>query len=354
MTRSEWLSLLDGYASILADLLNSSSPIFVGDKDRGDDVSTLELLGRVAYSVAPYLDTEGEEEPRKSQLQGSLSDLVKEYFASRRRVHQQNIIDLSFLVQYLMQVPCEQDDLVLAYIDELNWTYKPLANNWLLATAMLEVYRWKKTGRFDQARVDRALRFFDQAYVGDSFYRDGPSFCFNYYNSLVIHPYLDTILREVGDLDSVWKEIKAKQEPRSARQAQILERLIATDGSFPIVGRSASYRAGVFNHLANHVCRSGDTVFQAQALAALGAVAKRFTETFLTKPIPIGFVTEDVKLGEPYITSSSVYAIGFILRVLGLPALDPAWEASQPWTQRVGWESSPPMDFHLHDIPERL
>jgi len=35
------------------------------------------------------------------------------------------------------------------------------------------------------------------------------------------------------------------------RYAEILERLINTDGSYPVIGRSVVYRGGVFHHLAN-------------------------------------------------------------------------------------------------------
>ena len=47
-------------------------------------------------------------------------------------------------------------------------------------------------------RRDYAVREYQQWYVGDGVYGDGPHFHWDYYNSFVIHPMLVDVLRNIS------------------------------------------------------------------------------------------------------------------------------------------------------------
>src|SRR2546429_6577294 len=93
------------------------------------------------------------------------------------------------------------------------------------------------------APVRRMLRW----YVGDGAYGDGEFFHFDYYNSFVIHPMLLDVLAVVKQKDRELEGAYAMELQRARRYADILERLIAPDGTFPSMGRSTTYRFGAFD-----------------------------------------------------------------------------------------------------------
>jgi hypothetical protein len=112
--------------------------------------------------------------------------------------------------------------------------------------AMIEALFCRVGEPFDRVRIDYALRQHEQWYVGDGVYGDGPHFHWDYYNSYVIQPMLLDTLDVVGERHPAWAQIRDAQQRRAQRYAVVLERLIAPDGSFPAIGRSLTYRAGLF------------------------------------------------------------------------------------------------------------
>ena len=123
---------------------------------------------------------------------------------------------------------------------------KPYESNWLLFAAMVEgaLQKWDKP--LKPECIPYAIQKFEEWYVGDSFYADGPRFHMDYYNSIIIHPFL-LILGKQGLVD---KELAIKHMNRAKRHVEILERMVTRDGGFPPLGRSLCYRAGLFHHLA--------------------------------------------------------------------------------------------------------
>lgn len=73
-------------------------------------------------------------------------------------------------------------------------------------------------------------------------YGDGPDFHFDYYNSFVIQPMLIDIYDAAASEESEWAAMAPAAARRSARFAEVQERMIAPDGSFPPLGRSLAYR----------------------------------------------------------------------------------------------------------------
>ena len=70
-------------------------------------------------------------------------------------------------------------------------------------------------------------------YRGDGLYSDGEFFRFDYYNGFVIHPALMDILALLRQKDAQFEPAYKTVLLRSRRYAEIQERLIAQDGTFP-------------------------------------------------------------------------------------------------------------------------
>jgi hypothetical protein len=82
--------------------------------------------------------------------------------------------------------------------------------------------------------------------------RDGMSFHMDYYNSYVIQPFLSAIIDVANAKNQRYEAIMpASWTPYPKRYAELQERWINADGSFPATGRSIAYRGGAFQHLAN-------------------------------------------------------------------------------------------------------
>jgi hypothetical protein len=139
---------------------------------------------------------------------------------------------------------------------------RPFFNNWLLFSGMVEAALCRMGADWDQMRVDYAVRQVDQWYQGDGAYGDGPEFHWDYYNSFVIHPMMIDILGEVNQnrpafesfyvarASQGWQDLYEKEIGRAQRYAEVQERLIGPDGTFPPLGRSLAYRFGAFHLLA--------------------------------------------------------------------------------------------------------
>jgi len=138
---------------------------------------------------------------------------------------------------------------------------------------------------------------------------------------------------------------------RARRYAQIQERLINPDGTLPAVGRSVTYRFGALQVLAQiaWMQKLPDPVRPAQVRCALTAVIRRMMEapgTFDENGwLQIGLCGHQPSLGEPYISTGSLYLCSTGLLPLGLPASNPFWsDPPLAWTSQLIWsgEALPP------------
>ena len=107
-------------------------------------------------------------------------------------------------------------------------------------------------------------------------------------------------------------DFKKKVKKRFQRYASIQERLIGPDGTYPIIGRSITYRMGIFHSLA--LCAYdkilGDDITYAQVRCALTAVLKKIMDTDIFTEdgwLRIGVAGEQPMLGESYINTGSLY-----------------------------------------------
>lgn len=323
-------------------------------KDR-NKCTHLEALGRTLAGIAPYIETYHETEPEAQRLMSDACQAISLYISRLGRggveLHRQNIIDAGYLCQGLFRAPSLAitlpnpiKDKLHDFLHALKNKYRPLANNWLIQAALIEAYLQNQWEDGDKMRIDYALKQTMQWYKGDGVYGDGPDFQFNYYNSLVIHPGLQDILTMVYGMDPYWDCLLPKVQERSKRYSMILERMISPEGTFPVVGRSATYRMGVFNALAYEAAFNPyQGVYPSQIRCALDAVLSHFEGNMFRNDgwLRIGFTDrgeENFALAESYISTGSLYAHALFLLPLGLSKESAFWSGEdKPWTQKRMW-----------------
>jgi hypothetical protein len=133
-------------------------------------------------------------------------------------------------------------------------------------------------------------------------------------------------------------------EARGRRYAEILERLVSPEGTFPVMGRSSAYRFAALYHLAFMALHNNlpDSLDRAAVRGAITAVVRNMIEapgTFDANGwLNLGAVGSQPGLREDYNSSGSFYICLLGLVHLGLPADDPFWTTpARAWTQRRIW-----------------
>ena len=366
-SRSEWLAYLERVAgpvltALLQRKLVATMPVESApghDADRRK-VTYLEALGRTLSGIAPWLE-HGATTGAEGQLRESFCGMAREAIAAgvdpkspdylRFGVDRQTIVDAAFLALALVRAPRELQEKLPAPVraqlaDGLRATRQLLVpfNNWLLFAAMIEACLFQLGETWDRMRVDYALRELQSWFLGDGVYGDGPHFHWDYYNSFVIQPFLLTLMDAVGAQEPAWKALGPVIKARAQRYAAIQERLIAPDGTYPIVGRSIAYRCGAFQLLAEVSLRQElpEGVSPEQVRCALTAVIGKTLGapgTFNDKGwLTIGLAGHQPSLGETYISTGSLYLCTAVFLPLGLSASDPFWSGkAERWTSQKLW-----------------
>jgi hypothetical protein len=175
-------------------------------------------------------------------------------------------------------------------------------------------------------------------------FSDGPSFHWDYYNSFVIQPMLLDILKVLSVKNGEYTPDLKKNIQRCIRYAAIQERLIATDGSFPAIGRSLCYRFGCFQHLSQMALQNHlpEGIIPAQVRCALTAVLKKtlghpqtYTKSGWLQP---GLAGLQPGLAEIYISTGSLYLASTGFLALGLPPENEFWNSPpSPFTAERIW-----------------
>jgi hypothetical protein len=320
----------------------------------------LEALGRTLAGLAPWLESV-HLEPAEDKLRGEMAELARKALDSavdpvspdyvNFDYGRQPIVDAAFLAHALLRAPHQlwncldrrvQDNLIQGL--KATRSRKPFFCNWLLFAAMIETFLRKIGTKWDRMRVDYALRQHEQWYVGDGIYGDGPEFHWDYYNSFVIQPMLVDILDQVAGEDPEWRAWQPRVLQRASRYAEIQERLVAPDGTFPPLGRSLAYRCGAFQHLAQMALerRLPAILPPAQVRSALTAVIRRTLDVPGTFDgdgwLKMGCCGEQETLAESYISAGSLYLCTTAFLPLGLEPKDPFWtDAPLNWTSKKFW-----------------
>ncbi|MEM1109192.1 MAG: DUF2264 domain-containing protein [Planctomycetota bacterium] len=336
----------------------------------------LEIFTRTLAGIAPWLEAEPAGVPeREAELRnrylGQLIDGLDRGTRPRDRGGwnyndgDQPLVDAAYLANALLRAPTrlldEMPDHVRQQLrDRLIETrvIQPPLMNWLLFAAIVEIALVKLGEEPDPMRIRQALEFFDHVYIGDGWYNDTLHFSWDYYNSFVIQPMLVDVLENLTPPGPTWDELRVKAQQRIIRAAEVIERMISPEGTFPPLGRSICYRFGMLHLPAMVALRHElpETISPAQLRCASTAVIGRFAQ----KPglftddgwLTIGFVGPQPDLAEHYLNNSSMYLCTGAFLPLGLPPQDPFWaDPSAPWTSRAMWDGQPvPRDAARYDL----
>ena len=365
--RASWVAMLDRICRPLFNALNERRlkavmPVeaAAGKEQERRKTTYLEALGRALAGMAPWLEhgattgAEGELRARycemaRAAIAAGVDKASPDYmdFGSDR----QTIVDTAFLSLAMLRAPQELREKLPSAVrgqlaEAMRATRAGLApfNNWLLFVATIEAGLYALGEPWDRARVDYGLRELSGWYAGDGTYGDGPHAHQDYYNSFVIHPFLLALMDAVGKQDAAWGAMVAAIRERATRYAAIQERMIAPDGTYPIVGRSIAYRCGAFHLLADAALRQAlpKEVSPEQVRGALTAVMRRTLTPAGTFDgagwLRIGLAGHQPSLGEDYISTGSLYLCTTAFLPLGLPAGDRFWSgAAAPWSSVKVW-----------------
>lgn len=346
------------------------SPTWDGRDKR---VAYMETFGRLMAGITPWLalpDEEGTEEGRmRKQLREwallsykNAVDPASPDYLLWKGTSSQTLVDAAYLAESFLRAPeatwakldPETQARYVACFKGLR-TIRPAYNNWLLFRAMIEAFLFSIDEEADEYVLTVATNKINEWYLSDGFYSDGPEFAFDYYNSFVMHPMYIEVL-EVLEAKKFWTTVSSELAiKRMQRFNTILERLISPEGTFPAVGRSITYRMGVFQTLALAAWKYGmpENISNGQVRAALTkvmqnmfAVEGNFNEKGY---LALGFAGHQPNLANYYTNNGSLYMTSLVYLPLGLPASHPFWtDPAEPWTSQKAWSGQQfPIDGHV-------
>lgn len=317
----------------------------------------LEGFARMLSGMSPWLEL-GPDGTPEGRLRKKYIDLVLKGLKNgvdpnapdylNFHITGQSLVDAAFLSQALLRAPKQllnkldgvtKSNLVNAL--KLTRNTKPPQNNWLLFAATVETCIYELTGECDMSKIDYAIQKHVEWYKGDGVYGDGPNFHFDYYNSFVIHPMLYEVLNFLKEKNlpaSLSLDIQIK---RMVRYAELLERMVSPEATYPITGRSLAYRFGNMQALALVAQKKmlPQGVSQAQVRSLFYHMIKKQLEapnTFDSKGwLQLGIAGHQPSIGETYISTGSLYLCSEAFLMLGLPESDSFWQGKdEDWTAK--------------------
>lgn len=331
-----------------------------GAWDDRTHVTYLEGFGRLLSGMAPWLELGPDDTPegklREKYIQLALksihnatdpqaSDFMN--FTNDR----QPLVDAAFFAQALLRSPNqlwgrlspETKANVIAALKSSR-TIRPFYSNWLLFSGMVEAAILEFDEGADVVRMELVLNKHMEWYLGDGMYGDGPNFHWDYYNSFVIQPMMLDILKTLDKTEFKRERDYDIVKKRASRYAEIQERLISPEGTYPPIGRSLAYRFGAFQLLSQVALwqELPEDIAPAQVRSALYTVIKNQIEapgTFDENGwLQVGFYGHQPNIGEGYISTGSLYLCSEAFLVLGLEASNPFWSNEhEDWTQKKIW-----------------
>ena len=363
--RIYWVSTLQKIAypvlnNLARDSLRKNMP-YESSSAEGQKFAYFEAFARVFNGIAPWLelgaDTSEEGKVREKYIYLTLKAISNAINPKSNDYilvvePKQSLVDVALFAQGLLRAKNQiwlnlPIKVQARLIRELKNTriIAPYENHWLLYTAMIEAALLEFTGECDKERLVYGIRKFrDDFYVGDAIYSDGEDFEAGFYNSLIIHPMLNDILsvmRKYGLQDGEFLDV---QLMRSSRLASQLERVISPEGTYPLLGKSLSYRCGVFHLLSQAALLKilPRNINPAQVRSALTKVLRAQFENnnnFNTEGwLIIGLNGSQVEISESNINTGSLYACCAIFLPLGLGVNDLFWTAPfAEWSSLKAW-----------------
>lgn len=376
--RKFWVQLLDKIADpVLSNMcrgeLRKNMPVEYSPfwDNRKKEVAYMEAFGRLIAGLAPAVSLaddnteEGSIRARwRSQIQKSLvhgfDPKSPDYLYWGDQKTRQPLVDAAYIAQALLAAPdVLWKPLDKATKDRIIHEFKtirqiePFNNNWVLFAATIESFLLSIDEEIDPKRIDPAIETINNWYVGDGWYKDGEKFHFDHYNGYVIHPMLVEVLKVNVAKGRKSKDLYDTAYRRMQRYASFQERYISPEGTYPIIGRSSTYRVGAFQPLTKLVLEHAlpKDISPAQVRCALTAVMKRVfvPETFRKGGwLTLGVVGDRQSgITDVYSNTGSMYITSLAFLPLGLPPSDPFWaDPFTEWTQLKAWSGKPfPKDY---------
>lgn len=331
-----------------------------------EKVTYTEAVGRTMAGIAPWLELPDDETAEgklrknlRTALLKGLPNLVNpnhpDYINFRTEL--QPIVDAAFMAQAFLRAPTQlwqplDENTKQGFITEFKSlrTRKAWYNNWLLFSGITEAFLLSIGEQHDPVRMDIAFRKTNEWYVGDGLYKDGDKFAMDYYNSFVIHPMLVDMVKVMAEKNLVTRQDYDIALQRMIRYAALQERFISPEGTYPVIGRSITYRTAAFQSLAQVALleKLPGNINPAQVRCALTKVMHNTFDapgTFSESGwLQLGLAGHQVELADQYISTGSLYmaTLGFL--ALGLPATNEFWTAPPAeWTAKKAWSGQPLM-----------
>jgi hypothetical protein len=332
----------------------------------GSPFAPMEAFARCLVGIAPYVERNTDEDATKlaalarRALARATNPQCKDFMPFAKP--HQSLVEAGLIAFALLHAPSSLWDPLPPHVQQnvfhalrSTHTIPVRENNWVLFGSIIEAFFLSHGAAIDEKRLLLGVERMEKWYLGDGVYGDGPPFHMDYYNSIIIHPLLYTLLNVLSTKRTGWKPRFATHQERVQRWAAIQERMIAPDGSFPPLGRSLAYRCGLFHGLA-FACLHKElppSLPPAQARTALLRVVRRTldaSQVLRDGWLTIGLSGEQPTLGENYINRGSAYMCCAAFLPLGLPPTDPFWsDPDHPtsWDRAWSGEDNLPRDHAL-------
>ena len=375
----EMIKMVDPiYTNLSQNTLRKNMPVEAIDgvntgNDRAE-VTHLEALGRSFCGISPWLNLPPDN-TEEGKLRAKYTDLVIKSIAnavdpespdymSFSGPGRQPLVDVGFFAEGLLrskdQIWTKLDTITKERVIkglESSRKIKAGEKNWLMFSATVEAALLELTGKCDMKPILYALRRHQEWYKGDGWYGDGPKLHMDYYNSFVIQPMLVDVLMVLKKHGAEGADFYDVQMRRAVRHAEQQERLIAPDGTYPVLGRSMGYRFGAFHLLAQMSLMKSmpKHIKPAQVRCALTKVLQRqLVEGTYNKNgwLNLGFCGHQPKIADKYVSTGSAYLCTFVFLPLGLAANDIFWSSKpEEWTSVKMWSGNPEIrkDHALRD-----
>jgi hypothetical protein len=378
--RNYWVSTTEKIARpVLKNLarreLKKNMPVEQWPKAGREKYTYLEAFGRLLCGVAPWLAAEIPDGSEK-KLQQDFVKLAQTSLDAATDTQSpdfmnffhggQPLVDTAFLAQAILRAPKilweplepRVQKQIVAALKSSRKIRTPTGSNWVMFAAMVEAALLEFGEPTLEERLEDCVRNMLGWYCGDGAYGDGVFFHFDYYNSFVIQPILLDTLAVLKKHDARFEPTLAVVLERARRYAEVQERLIAPDGTFPSLGRSTTYRFGAFQVLAQIALMRElpEKLKPAQVRCALTAVIRKMMEapgTFDAKGwLQIGFCGHQPALAERYISTGSLYLCAAGLLPLGLSPTDEFWNApaARRTSQKIWSGENLPADHAIRDV----
>ena len=366
--REKWVGMLDRIArpvisNLAAGTLKRNMPFESRSDSPGRlEASRLEAFGRTICGLGPWLSL-GPDDTPEGRLRAEYIEMLPAAmrnavdpespdYLTFGRGNAQSLVDAAFLAEGVLRGgewiwprldPDTQRNLIAEW--KRSRSVIPNETNWLLFASMVEAALLEYTGECDTWRLRYGVhRFIDDGwYKGDGIFGDGMEVHVDYYNSLVIHPMLTDVMSIMVKHGLLPQERLDRQLLREQRLAALLEMMISPEGTYPVIGRSITYRTGHLHALAHTVLLGNlpDRISPGQARAAMTAVMDRqfaSPQNFDGEWLTVGFAGHQLNMSEEYINTGSEYMCTAFFLPLGLPEDNAFWtEPAADWTSRKAW-----------------